>query len=186
VASLARERSTQVTFTAWGRAAPRLIGGVSGVMRSPYHTVDTVPATGIGGRAVIAPVNLAGDTVAVLHSRDWRVDFTPVVGVDFPLRARWTGVRTSVGASLVNPTSHWFAGISLPQMWERGHEALPLDLQLVVSASRRTRVRRPDACEFSDGEACGTWDRFRIEGLGLMGTFDGSGLISSLIGALTP
>ncbi|HEU4881631.1 MAG TPA: hypothetical protein VFT45_05280 [Longimicrobium sp.] len=195
-ASLADEPAKDLVLSAVARATPRLNAGiVSTYDFRHYDRVDQTERTIHITRRVVDPVT--GDSATVVTDStaktisvtevDGEAFTKPVVSVDFPILARWTRLRASLGAAFENADTDWYVGISALQPF-RGvsQEAVGADFHAVIHLGRRDVLKDPKCDDDGNTSDCKSKKEFILPlGIGFMATFDATSLLSAL-GSIFP
>lgn len=151
------------------------------VRESTLRVTTRDPATG---------VEIARDsTVRERELRDVArgAAFTPTIGINFtPFLLRNLNVlRVSVAADARNLDGSWFAGISLPRLFDGlVQEAVETDIQVVAHVLRRDDVAVGSGCGAAALAACRRGTDLQFGSVGLMVQINSSSLLSQLIDAL--
>lgn len=176
----ANGRSAQ--FTATARALPRLFAGLALTATTGYRrvstTADTVVVTRQSDDSTVTSRRVTTHRAPERVNEEWR-KIQPVVGFDWPMLPRNGRLRASIAASMEHPTTDWMFGISLLQMrYGVQHESVGVSIHLIGQVSRRSVVENALACR--NLEQCGTDDRVRVVGGGLMFVADSGTLLGPL------
>jgi hypothetical protein len=193
-ASLSDESSKSLVLNAVARALPRLSAGIA----STYDFREFRTAN-ISERNVQVtrrnPNSTGPDSLVVVDSvvksvslgnqdAGWAV--RPVLTVDFPITARLTQLRASLGAALRDADQDWYLGFSAIQPF-RGvsQEAVGADFHAVLHVGRRDVLANPECDDDQALDDCRSKSKFYFPlGIGVMATFDATplfGLVGSLI-----
>lgn len=166
------------------RRAPRILAGIAYVRDRGYNTVDTaqfrvvqVEEPQLDGSKRTYQVR--EQTRAAVESPVERGNsFRPTFGVVFPLVPAARNFTFSAAFDLTDPTAHQYFGLSLLHLFRPSLEMLPLDLQLVAHTSQR-RVATTQGC--SGGATLCTRKDWGVDGIGVMGVFDVSSVLSDVL-----
>ena len=161
----ADDASKAVVVKAEARKTPWLAGGLAYTYNSKYVKLSS--ATSQAAAKV--------DSIVAGPS------FTPMVGVNTPLRTAWSYVRVSLNADPRHLDTDWFAGISLPQLhYGIIAEDTEVDLQFIVHLERRSIATNSDIC-FASPANCRKEVHVRPVGVGLAVQFN----TANFVGAVT-
>lgn len=180
-----------LTAQARVRALPRIGAGIAATndYRAHYLVKDSSRIVRVTRK--ITTVSPPGDSTVqidsvvqmrILRRGDEGWFTTPVVNVDFPLRARWHHARFSLGVSLKDPSRDWYVGFSpLQARWGLAHENIGVDLHIVMHAGRRRVLDDPSCRDDRDFSDCVETDRlFLPMGFGVSALVDGTSLLATL------
>ncbi len=190
-ASLADEPAKSLTLNAVARALPRLHAGiVSTYDFREFETASISERNVQVTRRIVDPVT--GDTsVTVADSTVKSISLgeedggwltKPVVSIDFPLRARMTQLRVSLGAAFRDADQDWYLGFSAIQPF-RGvsQEAVGADIHAVFHFGRRDVLEDAECDDDGLLDDCRSKNKFFFPmGIGMMATFDASQILGSL------
>ncbi|CAN5385371.1 hypothetical protein BH24GEM3_BH24GEM3_23160 [soil metagenome] len=172
------------------RRAPTILAGIAYARDREYITVDTaqfrvvqVEEPQVDGSKRTYQVR--EQTRAPVESRvEGGRSFRPTFGVVFPSGVLFQAVpfarnlTFSAAFDLTDPTAHQYFGLSLLHLFRPSLEMLPLDLQLVGHTSER-RIATTQGC--SGGATLCTRKDWDFDGIGIMGVFDVSGVLSEVL-----
>jgi hypothetical protein len=181
-------------FSAVARQLPRLAFGVVGAWaRGGYKELAAKADTVAVSTEIVDPAT-GSKTVRTTREITDRSELNDVeesfemdgaFGVDFPLRPRWTWLRTFVGLSTKAPTEVFYAGFSPLQAltrYQQSMEAIGIDLFVGARLTNR-KVASTTGC---DGEPPCSERDFRLDGLYGSVMIDGSQVLSSVLKAFVP
>lgn len=166
------------------RRAPRILAGIAYVRDREYNTVDTAQFRVVQVEELQADgskrtYQVREQTRAAVESRvKGGNSFRPTFGVVFPIVPGARNFTFSAAFDLTDPTAHQYFGLSLLHLVRPSLEMLPLDLQLVGHTSLR-KVATTQGC--SGGAALCTRKDWGFDGIGIMGVFDVSSVLSDVL-----
>jgi len=171
-------------FHTVARALPRLVGGVVVAQRRGYLGLAREDRVVHIERQLPDESTMSFDTTlkgtGTVDTVSTRFEPYTFVGVSSAVVPQWRWLSATVGVDLKNPTTEWFAGVSLLRVARRlSTENLPIDLHVLVHAGRSPVLREPATC--GKGGSCKTRDTIRFHGFGGMLSVDASSLFSELI-----
>jgi hypothetical protein len=185
-AYLADEPTKRTILTARARALPRIGVGLALTSDRGFRALVTqaetiqitrkLPRPG-GGDSTIVTDSIHEFTTVRNEPAD--LHMAPILTLDLPLKRDVPGLRVSLGVSLKSPDRDWYAGVNLLQPFiGPAAENLGVDLHAVTHWGRRRILPGPGSCPRTN--PCRVEDRFRFLGAGLLVTFDGTPLLSTL------
>lgn len=166
------------------RRVPRILAGIAYAPDRQYMAVDTAqfrivqveePQTDGSKRTYQVREQTRAAAESLVEGGS---SFRPTVGVVFPLWASARNFTFSAAFDLTDPTAHQYFGLSLLHVIRPSLEMLPLDLQLVGHTSER-RIATTKGC--SGGETLCTRKDWGFDGVGFMGVFDVSSVLSDVL-----
>lgn len=189
-ASLADEPSKSLVLNAIARQLPRLNIAIA----STYDFREFRTAN-ISERNVQItrrnPNSTGPDSLVVVDSvvksvslgeEDAQWSVRPVVTLDFPITARMTHVRASLGAAFRDADQDWYLGLSALQLG-RGvsQEAVGADIHAVLHFGRRDVLANSECDDDKILDDCRSKTKFFFPlGIGVMATFDASNVLGQL------
>lgn len=191
-ASLADEPSKTLILNAVARALPRLSAGIASTYDfREFRTANISERNVQVTRRITTPTGV--DTVVVdslvksvsLGEQDGGWSVRPVLSIDFPITARLTQLRASLGAALRDADQDWYLGVSAIQPF-RGvsQEAVGADFHAVFHFGRRDVLANPECDDDQVLDDCRAKSKFFFPlGIGVMATFDAQPLFT-LVGSL--
>ena len=182
-ASVGTDAAKQAIFHASARNIPWIAAGLTWTYVSGYNRL----ATTTQDLEVVSKSATAETTFKTTRSTK-SVDvssatgvFAPTLGVNTPLFTSWPRVRMSLAADVQHVTTDWFAGFSLPQLWDNiFNEDIAIDLQLVTHVSRREILLNPTECA-ADQKMCRIDKKARPVGVGLAVQVNGGALLTTIM-----
>ncbi|HZG43681.1 MAG TPA: hypothetical protein VEY93_12000 [Longimicrobium sp.] len=192
-ASLADEPAKSLILNGVARALPRLSPGIAFTydfrdFRTANISERNVQVTrrytsSSGADSLVVVDSIVKSVSLGKQDEGWAV--RPVLNVDFPITARLTRLRASLGAALRDADQDWYVGFSAIQPF-RGvsQEAVGADFHTVVHFGRRDVLANPQCADDRNLDDCRSKSKFFFPlGIGMMATFDATQLFS-LIGSL--
>jgi hypothetical protein len=107
--------------------------------------------------------------------------FAPTLGVNTPIMTSLPWLRASLSADVQNVSTDWFAGVSIPQLWDNIYnEDIGVDLQLVMHISRRDVVTNASDCSANQA-SCSIKTKTRPVGVGLIAQVNAGSLLTAIM-----
>ena len=189
-ATLASNPDKPINMRAFARALPWLGVGLAVTKVSGFATLSERQdplritrkfATGTNGDSL----EVAYDSVKVTRSpshTDERWVMTPIIGVNWPLKIKWSHVRVSISADARNPRTDWFLGLSFLQLFQGlSQEGVGYDLHAVYHLSKRGVLTNEAECRATPA-VCNVSSTTGFVGQGAALMLDTGPLIEKLLG----